>query len=106
MPVIRDIVGQGIDLIGADHGATISLIFDTSEPGQGPRLHRHPYDETWVVEEGNVTFQAGEERFQASAGDVVVVPPDAPHKFTNDGPGRSKMVCIHASPAFRTEWLE
>jgi len=53
-----------------------------------------------------VTFQAGEEQFRASAGDIVVVPPGAPHKFTNDGPDRSKMVCIHASPTFRTEWLE
>ena len=41
---------------GAEHGATISLILDRSEPGQGPRLHRHPYDETWVVEEGNIAF--------------------------------------------------
>lgn len=106
MPVIPDIARQGVNLIGADHGASISLIFDMSEPGEGPRLHRHSYDETWVVEEGTVTFQAGEERFQASAGDVVIVPPGVPHKFANDGPGRSKMVCIHASPSFRTEWLE
>lgn len=106
MPVIPGIVRAGVNLTGADHGATVSLIFDISEPGQGPRLHRHPYDEIWVVEEGTVTFQTGEERFQATAGDVVVVPPDAPHKFTADGPGRSKMVCIHASPRFRTEWLE
>jgi quercetin dioxygenase-like cupin family protein len=97
---------EGVNLLGVDHGATISLIFDKSEPGQGPRLHRHPYDETWVVEEGTVTFQSGDERFQARAGDVVIVPPDAPHKFVNDGPGASKMVCIHASPTFRTEWLE
>ena len=106
MPVIPGIVRDGVNLDGADHGAAVSLIFDHSEPGQGPRLHRHPYDETWVVEEGTVTFQAGEEHFQASAGDVVVVPPGAPHKFTNDGPGRSRMVCIHASPTRKTEWLE
>jgi len=24
----------------------------------------------------------------------------------NAGPGRSKLVCIHASPTFATEWLE
>ena len=106
MPLIPADALNGANLYGADHGATISLIFDNSEPGVGPRLHRHPYDETWVVEEGTVTFQSGEERFQARAGDVVIVPPDAPHKFTNDGPGRSKMICIHASPRFQTEWLE
>jgi mannose-6-phosphate isomerase-like protein (cupin superfamily) len=91
---------------GAAHGATTSLILDSSEPGYGPRLHRHPYDETWFIQEGNVTFQAGEDRQQAGPGDVVIVPPGVPHKFTNDGPGRSKLVCVHASPTFVTEWLE
>jgi quercetin dioxygenase-like cupin family protein len=94
------------NLAGQDHGASVSLILDESEPGHGPRLHRHPYDETWVVIEGALTFQAGDERFAAAPGDIVIVPPDTPHKFTNDGPGRSKLVCIHAHPRFDTEWLE
>jgi hypothetical protein len=37
---------QASRLAGAEHEGTISLILDESEPGQGPRLHRHPYDET------------------------------------------------------------
>jgi quercetin dioxygenase-like cupin family protein len=58
------------------------------------------------VVEGNLTFQAGEERLRAGPGDLVIVPPGVPHRFTNDGPGKSKLVCIHASPTFVTEWLE
>lgn len=106
MPVINASNLEGGNLRGADHGATICLILDHSEPGQGPRLHRHPYDETWVVQEGNLTFQVGEERHQAQTGDIVIVPPDAPHKFTNDGPGPSSLVCIHANPTMVTDWLE
>jgi formylmethanofuran dehydrogenase subunit E len=49
--VTAETLGNG-NLTGADHGATVSLIFDHSEPGGGPRLHRYPYDETWVVQEG------------------------------------------------------
>lgn len=94
------------NLKGAEFGATISLILDDSEPGHGPRLHKHPYDETWVVIDGNLTFQAGEEQLEARPGDIVIVPPGAPHKFINHGPGRAKLVCIHASPTFETEWLE
>ncbi len=106
MPIVHaDALDNG-NLKGADHGATVSLIFDHSDPGGGPRLHRHPYDETWVVQEGNVTFEAGDERLHAVSGDIVIVPPDTPHKFTNDGPEQSVMVCIHASPSFVTEWLE
>jgi mannose-6-phosphate isomerase-like protein (cupin superfamily) len=106
MPIINAATLGNGNLKGADHGATVSLILDHSEPGQGPRLHRHPYDETWVVHEGNLTFQLGEERVQVGAGDIVIAPPEVPHKFVNDGPGRSSMVCIHAHPTMVTEWLE
>jgi quercetin dioxygenase-like cupin family protein len=102
MPLItRDALADG-NLRGEDHGATVSLILDESDPGCGPRLHRHPYDETWVVIQGALTFQAGDERFAAGPGDIVVVPPGTPHRFTNDGPGRSRLVCIHAHPTFDT----
>jgi len=106
MPVITAEMLEGGDLQGVDYGASISLILDASQPGGGPRLHRHPYDETWVVQEGHLTFQLGEERFNVGAGDIVIAPPGVPHKFTNYGPGRSKLVCIHASPTFIGEWLE
>jgi quercetin dioxygenase-like cupin family protein len=106
MPVINAEALPTGNLRGADHGATVSVILDHSEPGQGPRLHKHPYDETWVVNDGNLTFQAGDERLNAGPGDIVIVPPDTPHKFTNNGPGDASLVCIHASPTFVTEWLE
>src|ERR1700741_2727680 len=106
MPVINASDLPTGNLNGAEHGATISLILDNSEPGHGPRLHRHPYDETWVVIDGNLTFQAGDQQLQAGPGDIVIVPPDTPHKFTNNGPRRANLVCIHAHPRFETEWLE
>jgi mannose-6-phosphate isomerase-like protein (cupin superfamily) len=106
VPLIHASALQGENLRGDEHGATISLILDHSEPGHGPRLHRHPYDETWVVQEGNLTFQLGDERYSVRTGDIVIAPPGVPHKFTNDGRGRSDMVCIHASPTISTEWLE
>jgi mannose-6-phosphate isomerase-like protein (cupin superfamily) len=106
MPVIHAGSLPTRNLKGADHSATISLILDQSESGQGPRLHKHPYDETWVVIEGQLSFQAGAERFDAGPGDIVIVAPGTPHKFTNNGPHRANLVCIHASPTFETEWLE
>jgi mannose-6-phosphate isomerase-like protein (cupin superfamily) len=106
MPVINASTLETGALKGSEHGATISLILDHSEPGQGPRLHRHPYDETWVVQEGNLTFQLGDERLQAGPQDIVIAPPGVPHKFTNDGPGRANLVCIYANPTMVTEWLE
>ncbi len=106
MPVINASDLENGNLQGASCGATVSLILDHSGPGQGPRLHRHPYDETWVVQAGNLTFQLGDERHRAGPGDIVIAPPGVPHKFTNDGPERASLVCIHASPTMSTEWLE
>jgi mannose-6-phosphate isomerase-like protein (cupin superfamily) len=42
----------------------------------------------------------------AGPGDIVIVPPGTVHKFSNDGPGRSQLVSIHANPNFVTQWLE
>jgi hypothetical protein len=52
MPLIKDGTLPTGDLEGQEHGATVSLILDEGEPGHGPRLHRHPYDETWVGSKG------------------------------------------------------
>lgn len=106
MPIVKSTDRRGSRLEGAPHTATISLILDHSEPGQGPQLHRHPYDETWVVQEGPITFELGEDRVNAGPGDIVIAPPGVPHKFTNHGLGRSSLVCIHASPTIIGERLE
>ena len=92
---------------GATDGpASISMILDESKPGGGPRLHRHPYDETWVIQQGELRFQVGEKLGQAGPGDIVLAPPHVPHKFTNQGPGPARVICIHASPTIVGEFLE
>lgn len=106
MPLINASTLPTGNLRGADHGATISLVLNHSEPGEGPRLHKHPYDETWVVISGRVTFTAGDEQFEAGPDDIMIVPPDIPHKFTSHGSEPAHLVCIHANPTFETEWLE
>ena len=106
MTLINASTLPGRRLEGVGHGATVSLILNQSEPGDGPRLHRHPYDETWVVVGGQLSFHAGEEQIAAGPGDIVVVPAQMPHRFTNLGSGPCELVCIHASPTFVTEWLD
>jgi mannose-6-phosphate isomerase-like protein (cupin superfamily) len=94
------------ELVGADHGgAGVSLIFVDAPPGGGPSLHKHPYEELLILLEGEATFVAGDKKLQARAGDVVIVPPDTPHAFTNSGDGRLRQIDIHVSSAFDTEWL-
>ncbi len=91
---------------GHNHNATVSIIVIDAPPGGGPKLHRHPYEEVFVVQQGSVTFTAGDETIEATGGQVVVVPAGVAHKFTNSGTGRLRQVDIHASERFVTEWLE
>ena len=94
------------ELIGADHGgAGVCVIFVDARPGDGPSLHKHPYEELFIVLEGEATFVAGDDTIRVGAGDVVIVPPDTPHAFTNSGDGPLRQIDIHVSPTFRTDWL-
>ena len=87
-------------------GASVSVIVVDAPPGGGPKLHRHPYEEVFVVQEGSATFTAGEDVIEATGGQVVVVPAGVAHKFVNSGAGRLRQVDIHSSDHFVTEWLE
>lgn len=101
-------LGQGDSLTfrGADHGGIpTSFILDRSQPGGGPALHRHTYDEVWILEEGEVTFTAGDRTLTARSGSIVVVPAGTPHRFTNTGTTQVRMVCIHPRASMETEWL-
>ena len=91
---------------GYHHDASVSFIVVDAPPGGGPRLHRHPYEEVFVVQEGTATFTAGDEQIEVKGGQVVVVPAGVAHKFVNSGEERLRQVDIHASERFVTEWLE
>jgi mannose-6-phosphate isomerase-like protein (cupin superfamily) len=91
---------------GHNHNAAVSIIVVDAPPGGGPKLHRHPYEEVFVIQEGTVTFTAGDETMEVRAGRAVVVPAGVPHKFVNSGTERLRQVDIHASDRFITEWLE
>jgi hypothetical protein len=75
-------------------------------PGGGPRLHRHPYEEVFVVQEGTATFTAGDKTVEVKGGHAVVVPTGVPHKFVNSGTERLRQVDVHARETLVTEWLE
>jgi mannose-6-phosphate isomerase-like protein (cupin superfamily) len=94
------------EFVGADHGdVPFSVIIVHSQPGVGPKLHRHPYPEVFIVEAGRAMFRLGDDTVLVEAGHVVVGPPDVPHGFTNAGPGELRLVAIHGAPRFDTEWL-
>lgn len=94
------------EFMGHEHGNVgVSLLFVDAPPGSGPSLHRHPYEEVIIVQEGEATFVLGDEELHAGAGDIVIVPANQPHAFTNTGDGQLRQLDIHVSPRMSTEWL-
>jgi quercetin dioxygenase-like cupin family protein len=57
---------------GRDHGSSVSFFVGSFPPGTGPGLHRHPYDETFIVEAGNATFTIAGETVELVAGQIEV----------------------------------
>jgi quercetin dioxygenase-like cupin family protein len=91
---------------GKDHGANVSFFLSTHAPGEGPRLHRHPYEETFILLAGQATFTVGDETLNPAPGHVLIVPPNTPHKFVNSGETRLQQVSIHSAPEMVQEDLE
>ena len=62
-------------------------IYEISLPPMaiGAKLHYHRFmDETFIVNEGTLTIQVGENEYQAKPGTVTYVPRFTPHGFRND----------------------
>ena len=78
-------------------GTPVSSFIVATHPGRGPSLHTHPYAEVFIVLEGQARFTAGDEEVSVDGGNVVVVPPETPHKFVNSGDGTLRMVNVHAN---------
>lgn len=90
---------------GEPYGAGISFFLGNLAPGQGPGLHKHPYPETCIVLSGRVAMVVDGEEMVAGAGDIAVIGPATPHRFTAVGEERLEMVCVHASDRFIMEWV-
>lgn len=70
---------------GHAHGTGVSFFLTRNRPGTGPELHRHPYEKTFIIKEGEARFTVGEKTIEAVAGEIVVVPAGTAHRFVNTG---------------------
>lgn len=101
----RDVISR--DFVGEKHGGIgACVLYVDAKPGDGPRLHRHPYAEILIVLEGTSTFTDGAATIEVGPGHMAVVDAGQAHGFVNRGQGILRQIDIHLSPRFVTEWLE
>jgi mannose-6-phosphate isomerase-like protein (cupin superfamily) len=99
--------GNTYEFIGAHYPNTdVSFIWVDMPPGGNVRLHKHPYAEIFIIQEGVATYTVGNDILEAHAGQVIIVQAEVPHKFINSGGSQLKQVDIHVNREFITDWLE
>lgn len=89
---------------GRDTNGRYCLIDMHVPPGGGPGPHRHDFEETFFVLEGQieVAFRGG--KSVVRSGETVHIPANAPHEFHNTGEQPARLLCICA-PAGQEEFF-
>jgi len=92
-------------LSGMDTAGRFTLIDMHVPPGGGPPPHRHDFEETFILLDGELqaTFR-GEKRI-VRAGETIHIPANAPHQFHNTSSRPVRMLCI-CSPAGQEEFFK
>ena len=91
-------------LTGADTNGRYCLIDILVFPGGGPPLHRHDFEETFTVLEGEIEITFRDETFVFKTGETVHIPANAPHRFHNQTERDARLLCL-CSPAGLEEFL-
>ncbi|BDC50227.1 hypothetical protein F183_A25430 [Bryobacterales bacterium F-183] len=93
-----------ITVSGAQTNGKFCIVEMVVPPGGGPPMHRHDFEETFVIVEGEIeaTFRGATAVIRA--GETVNIPANAPHRFQNVSGGTAKLICI-CSPAGQDEFF-
>jgi quercetin dioxygenase-like cupin family protein len=91
-------------ITGNDTDGRYCLIDMHIPPGGGPPPHRHDFEESFTILEGEVETTFRGEKSVARAGETVNIPANAPHQFHNASEQAVRLLCI-CSPAGQEEFF-
>jgi quercetin dioxygenase-like cupin family protein len=87
-----------ITVTGEATAGRFSVIDMHIPPGGGPPPHRHDFEETFILLEGEIEATFRGTKSIVRAGDTVNIPANAPHQFQNVSSRPTRLLCI-CSPA-------
>lgn len=94
-----------ITVAGKDTNGRFCVIDMHVPPGGGPPPHRHDFEETFILLEGEMQVTFRGKTSTVHAGDTIHVPSNAPHQFHNTASFQPvRMICI-CSPAGNDEFF-
>ena len=89
-------------LAGDDTDGRYCLIDMHIPPGGGPPYHRHDFEESFTVLEGEIEATFRGKKLIVRAGATLHIPSNAPHSFANAAQQPARLLCI-CSPAGQEE---
>jgi len=89
---------------GFEHGAGVSFFVVEFSNGQGPGKHRHPYEETFIILDGEIELFLNDASLIVEVGKIAVIPAGTWHYFKVRSKAAVKMINIHPQPKMETEW--
>ena len=93
-----------ITVAGKDTNGRFCVIDMHVPPGGGPPPHRHAFEETFILLQGEMQVTFRGKTSTVRAGDTVHIPSNAPHQFRNASFQPVRMICI-CSPAGNDEFF-
>src|SRR6202790_1613357 len=83
-----------IFLEGKDTAGRFCLIDMYIPPGGGPPPHRHNFEESFIILEGEIEATFRGVKSVAGAGETVHIPANAPHQLQSKSDGSLPLLCI------------
>ena len=91
-------------LSGDDTDGRYCLIDMMIPPGGGPGPHRHDFEESFTILEGEIETTFRGKKSVVRAGETINIPANAPHSFRNASQDLVRLLCICA-PAGQEEFF-
>jgi uncharacterized cupin superfamily protein len=73
-------------------------------PGGGPPPHRHDFEESFIILDGEIEATFRGQKSVVRAGQTINIPANAPHSFTNASRQPARLLCI-CSPAGQEDFF-
>jgi len=87
-----------ITVDGDDTNGRFCVVDMHIPPGGGPGPHRHDFEETFIVLNGEIEAIFRGKKSVVRGGETINIPANAPHQFHNASANPARLICI-CSPA-------
>ena len=101
---IKSLGGEAATFQGFEHRANVSFFIVQFSYGKGPKKHRHPYEETIILLEGEIEAIVDRQTQRIGRNTIVIIPANTWHEFKSCSEEPIHMVNIHPVPKMITEW--